>query len=145
MSRVAGPQASLPTGAAAARSCAPLSLSRAPLADTCRPWVPWAAHAWALTSPQQEAATTPPTPLPCRHFHLNQLVRVDGVVTRRTGVFPQQEVVFFDCHRCGTLLGPFVQNDSKEIKLKNCPECLSKGPFTVSDLTHGNTLCALLG
>ncbi len=28
-------------------------------------------------------------PLPCRHFHLNQLVRVDGVVTRRTGVYPQ--------------------------------------------------------
>lgn len=24
-----------------------------------------------------------------RHFHLNQLVRVDGVVTRRTGVYPQ--------------------------------------------------------
>ena len=27
--------------------------------------------------------------MPCRHFHLNQLVRVDGVVTRRTGVYPQ--------------------------------------------------------
>ena len=28
-------------------------------------------------------------PPQCRHFHLNQLVRVDGVVTRRTGVYPQ--------------------------------------------------------
>ncbi|KAF3235827.1 MCM DNA helicase complex subunit [Orbilia oligospora] len=32
-----------------------------------------------------------------RQSHLNALVRVSGVVTRRTGVFPQLKVVKFDC------------------------------------------------
>jgi DNA replicative helicase MCM subunit Mcm2 (Cdc46/Mcm family) len=69
---------------------------------------------------------------PCRHFHLNQLVRVDGVVTRRTGVFPQLHMVMFDCLKCGALLGPYYQQGTQEIKLMNCGACASKGPFQVS-------------
>ena len=67
-----------------------------------------------------------------RHFHINQLVRVDGVVTRRTGVFPQLERVMFDCSKCGAVLGPFLQSGDKEIKLNACAQCESKGPFTVN-------------
>lgn len=67
-----------------------------------------------------------------RHFHINQLVRVDGVVTRRTGVYPQLDRVMFDCGSCGIALGPFFQTGDKEIKLNACAACESKGPFTVN-------------
>jgi DNA replication licensing factor MCM2 len=67
-----------------------------------------------------------------RHFHLNQLVRVDGVVTRRTGVYPQLQRTFYDCMRCGAVLGPYFQTGDKEIKLGSCPSCETKGPFTVN-------------
>ena len=36
-----------------------------------------------------------------RRTNLNNLVRVSGVVTRRTGVFPQLKYVKFDCRKCG--------------------------------------------
>ena len=67
-----------------------------------------------------------------RHFHVNQLVRVDGVVTRRTGVFPQLDRVMFDCAKCGAVLGPFFQTGDKEIKLNSCAACSSKGPFALN-------------
>lgn len=67
-----------------------------------------------------------------RHFHINQLVRVDGVVTRRTGVFPQLDRVMFDCGRCGAVLGPFFQTGDREVKINACPACEAKGPFTVN-------------
>jgi DNA replication licensing factor MCM2 len=44
-----------------------------------------------------------------RQNHLNSLIRVTGVVTRRTGVFPQLKYVKFDCGKCGKVLGPFFQ------------------------------------
>lgn len=67
-----------------------------------------------------------------RHFHINQLVRVDGVVTRRTGVFPQLDKVMFDCSKCSAVLGPFYQTGDKEVKINSCAACESKGPFTVN-------------
>lgn len=69
-----------------------------------------------------------------RHGHLNTLVRVTGVVTRRSGVFPQLTLVKYDCRACGAILGPFVQdiNDTKEIRVKVCSECQGKGPFAVN-------------
>lgn len=67
-----------------------------------------------------------------RHFHINQLVRVDGVVTRRTGVFPQLDRIMFDCEKCHAVLGPHYQTGDKEIKLNLCSSCNSKGPFTVN-------------
>ena len=69
-----------------------------------------------------------------RHFHLNQLVRVDGVVTRRTGVYPQLQRTFYDCMKCGAVLGPYFQTGDREIKLGSCPSCESKGPFQVGTL-----------
>ncbi|KAI9652854.1 MAG: MCM DNA helicase complex subunit [Alyxoria varia] len=78
------------------------------------------------------------TDLPIRHTlrqlrqaHLNCLVRVSGVVTRRSGVFPQLKYVKFNC-KCGATLGPFQQEASSELKISYCQECSSKGPFTVN-------------
>lgn len=67
-----------------------------------------------------------------RNFHLNALVKVSGVVTRRTGVFPQLRLIKYDCTKCGDVLGPFAQTGDSEVKPNSCPSCQSKGPFTVS-------------
>ncbi|GBE81345.1 DNA replication licensing factor mcm2 [Sparassis crispa] len=67
-----------------------------------------------------------------RRSNLNNLVRVSGVVTRRTGVFPQLKYVKFDCRKCGAVLGPFYQDATKEVKISYCPNCEGKGPFSVN-------------
>ncbi|KAJ3206732.1 MCM DNA helicase complex subunit [Dinochytrium kinnereticum] len=67
-----------------------------------------------------------------RQSDLNTLVRVSGVVTRRSLVFPQLKYVKLDCLKCGAVLGPFFQDSVAEIRVKNCPECQSKGPFNVN-------------
>ncbi|TFK88748.1 MCM-domain-containing protein [Polyporus arcularius HHB13444] len=67
-----------------------------------------------------------------RRSHLNTLVRVSGVVTRRTGVFPQLKYVKFDCRKCGAVLGPFYQDSTREVKISYCPNCEGKGPFAVN-------------
>lgn len=64
-----------------------------------------------------------------REIHLNSLVRVSGVVTRRTGVFPQLKYVKFNCLKCGSILGPYYQDSNEEIKISFCTNCRSKGPF----------------
>jgi DNA replicative helicase MCM subunit Mcm2 (Cdc46/Mcm family) len=45
----------------------------------------------------------------CRHSHLNTLVRVHGVVTRRTGVFPQLDNLYYTCGACTETIGPLKQ------------------------------------
>ncbi|KAL7746617.1 MCM DNA helicase complex subunit [Sorochytrium milnesiophthora] len=67
-----------------------------------------------------------------RQAELNKLVRVCGVVTRRTGVFPQLRYVKYDCVKCGSIIGPFHQDAANEIRVKQCPSCMGKGPFTVN-------------
>ena len=67
-----------------------------------------------------------------RQTHLNCLVRVSGVVTRRTGVFPQLKHVKFDCTKCGVVLGPFEQESNVEVRISFCQNCQSRGPFTVN-------------
>ncbi|KAI3967320.1 hypothetical protein MKW92_034780 [Papaver armeniacum] len=67
-----------------------------------------------------------------RQIHLNTMIRIGGVVTRRSGVFPQLQQVKYDCSKCGSVLGPFFQNSYSEVKVGSCPECQSKGPFTVN-------------
>lgn len=67
-----------------------------------------------------------------RQAHLNCLVRVSGVVTRRSGVFPQLKYVKFDCGKCGATLGPFHQDSNVEVKISFCQMCQSRGPFTVN-------------
>ncbi|KAJ3132381.1 MCM DNA helicase complex subunit [Physocladia obscura] len=67
-----------------------------------------------------------------RQNDLNTLIRVQGVVTRRTGVFPQLKFVKFNCMKCGHVMGPFQQDAVSEIKLNNCEDCQSRGPFAVN-------------
>ncbi|RCI12812.1 hypothetical protein L249_0544 [Ophiocordyceps polyrhachis-furcata BCC 54312] len=67
-----------------------------------------------------------------RQSHLNCLVRVGGVVTRRTGVFPQLKYVKFDCAKCGVTLGPFQQENNVEVKISFCQNCQSRGPFAIN-------------
>ncbi|KAF2267390.1 MCM-domain-containing protein [Lojkania enalia] len=67
-----------------------------------------------------------------RQSHLNCLVRVSGVVTRRSGVFPQLKYVKFNCTKCGVTLGPFHQDSNVEVKISFCQNCQSRGPFTVN-------------
>ena len=59
-----------------------------------------------------------PRPLPPPQTHLNALINVVGVVTRRTAVFPQLKVVHFTCVKCGSLVGPFHQTDQAEIQVR---------------------------
>jgi len=66
-----------------------------------------------------------------RQSHLDQLVETSGVVTRRTGVFPQLQMVVYDCVKCAYKNGPFVQTD-QEVKPMSCSNCQSKGPFSVN-------------
>lgn len=67
-----------------------------------------------------------------RQNHLEKLVRVSGVVTRRSGVLPQLKYVKMDCGRCGEVLGPFFQDAASEIRISFCSNCSSKGPFTIN-------------
>lgn len=67
-----------------------------------------------------------------RQSHLGCLVRVSGVVTRRTGVFPQLKYVRFNCTKCGVILGPFQQELNVEVKISYCQNCQSRGPFTLN-------------
>eukprot|EP01125_Pyxidicula_operculata_P005863 TRINITY_DN2050_c0_g5_i1.p1 TRINITY_DN2050_c0_g5~~TRINITY_DN2050_c0_g5_i1.p1 ORF type:complete len:930 (-),score=221.70 TRINITY_DN2050_c0_g5_i1:43-2832(-) len=68
-----------------------------------------------------------------RQVHLNSLVRVAGVATRRTSVFPQLTQLSYTCMNCKKVLGPYIQeNAATEAKPTECPECLKKGPFILN-------------
>lgn len=68
-----------------------------------------------------------------RQAHLNCLIKISGVVTRRTGVFPQLQEVMYDCGKCGFIVGPiYQQKGGEEIRPGSCPECQSKGPWKVN-------------
>lgn len=68
-----------------------------------------------------------------RTAHLNFLIKVSGVVTRRTSVFPQLKLVKVNCPACGTVIGPFTQQNHQEIKLNSCPECQYRGGFPINN------------
>ncbi|CAE7186886.1 unnamed protein product [Symbiodinium sp. KB8] len=67
-----------------------------------------------------------------RHEHLNVLVRVSGVVTRRTGVFPQLKVARYTCTKCGNVTEPVVVGRDGEARLGACTECQARGPFALN-------------
>jgi len=63
---------------------------------------------------------------------MNRMIQTTGVVTRRSGVFPQLKYVKFECVKCKAILGPYYQDSDKEIKVGRCGECSSQGPFSVN-------------
>jgi DNA replication licensing factor MCM2 len=61
-----------------------------------------------------------------RQIHLNAFIKVSGVVTRRTGVFPQIKLVLWKCTKCGNRQGPYeVRPMSEPTHPTKCPECQS--------------------
>lgn len=67
-----------------------------------------------------------------RENNLNNLIKVKGVVSRRTGVFPQLKYVKFTCLKCSAVLGPFIQESHTEVKISFCTNCQSKGPLKIN-------------
>ncbi|XP_054160995.1 DNA replication licensing factor mcm2-like [Oppia nitens] len=67
-----------------------------------------------------------------RQLHLNQLIRTHGVITSTTTVLPQLSLVKYDCIKCKYILGPFIQNQTEEVRPGSCPECQSSGPFSIN-------------
>lgn len=82
-----------------------------------------------------------------RRAHLDGLVKVSGVITRRSGVFPQLKLAYYDCIKCKFTTGPFriedtsshssgpdgSQRDVSEMHSPSmCPECESEGPFKLN-------------
>merc|ERR1719329_39160 len=63
--------------------------------------------------------------------HLNKLVKVRGVVTKRSGVFNQVKRLYLRCAKCNWPSGPFDVMEEKDLKPGSCIECQSKGPWRV--------------
>jgi len=67
-----------------------------------------------------------------RHSHLNMLIKVSGVITRRTRMFPKLERIKYDCAKCGYTIGPYIQRGKEKIRPKKCYQCGLKGPFQLN-------------
>ncbi|EER16710.1 DNA replication licensing factor MCM2, putative [Perkinsus marinus ATCC 50983] len=71
-----------------------------------------------------------------RAFHINKLVNVVGVVTRRSVLLPKLRVLYLTCMNCQFLCGPFDLSASEEsgtsFKPGHCPECQNTGPYAVN-------------
>ena len=65
-----------------------------------------------------------------RWVHLFKLVKVTGVVTRRTGVNPQLKIAVYNCLKCGEKKGPiYLKNDAVSLDLGKCGQCQSFSGF----------------
>jgi DNA replication licensing factor MCM2 len=49
-----------------------------------------------------------------RQQHLNALIKIRGVVTKRTNVFPQLKESYYRCIHCGDVKGPIYHNNNDE-------------------------------
>ena len=47
-------------------------------------------------------------------LNLNALIKIKGVVTKRTAVFPELREKYFRCGSCGDLKGPLYHNNSED-------------------------------
>lgn len=67
--------------------------------------------------------------------HLNQLVSVNGVVTKRSKVFNEVQRLYLRCAKCNYPSGPFDVAVDTQLKPGACIECQSKGPWRVDRQT----------
>lgn len=66
------------------------------------------------------------------YIHLNTLVKVTRVVTRRSGVFPRLHIVNLNCE-CNRLQSPNTSTSARPEKtITICEACGSKRPFTIN-------------
>jgi DNA replication licensing factor MCM2 len=77
-----------------------------------------AIHSFPLGEPIRELCTK----------HLNKLVNVNGVVTKRSVVQNQVKRLYLRCAKCNFPSGPFDVAEEKDLKPGSCIECQSKGP-----------------
>lgn len=49
-----------------------------------------------------------------RQVHLNALIKIRGVVTKRTAVFPELKQFYNRCLNCGNVSGPFFVNNDEQ-------------------------------
>lgn len=65
-----------------------------------------------------------------RQLHLNALVKFRGVVTKRSGVYPQYYKMYLRCV-CGDLKGPTYHANLQEAKqyAGTCIRCQRMGPY----------------
>lgn len=62
---------------------------------------------------------------------INLLIKLEGVVTRRSGVYPQICQAVFTCMKCAASIGPLEQQVNRDVRPGQCPECETRGPFTL--------------
>lgn len=83
-----------------------------------------------------------------RKGHLDTLIKVNGVVTRRSSVYPQLKIAFYDCVRCKGVMGPHYVDESSMMSSSGpdgrakdaatlhlpsaCSICSSEGPFRLN-------------
>jgi len=80
-----------------------------------------AIHGFPIREPIRELCTK----------HLNKLVNINGVVTKRSGVFNQVKRLHLRCAKCNFPCGPFDVVDEKDLRPGSCVECQSRGPWRV--------------
>lgn len=66
-----------------------------------------------------------------RNENLGSLIRIKGIVTRRSGIFPRTFLAQYICLKCRETFGPFLVENETDFRPSNCPECQSRGPFTI--------------
>jgi len=84
-----------------------------------------AIHNFPLSEPIRE--------LNCNH--LNKLVNVEGVVTKRGLVQNQVKRLHLRCAKCNYPSGPFDVSEEQDLRPGSCIECQSKGPWRVDRQT----------
>lgn len=83
-----------------------------------------------------------------RRSHLDTLIKVNGVVTRRTTVYPQLKMAYYDCIKCKGVMGPYRIDEASMMSSSGpdgsakdaaamhqpstCAFCASEGPFRLS-------------
>lgn len=64
--------------------------------------------------------------------NIGHMVKLRGVLTKRTSVYPKLKSAFFICTKCGEKNGPFNYNNvNDDIIIGSCPVCQSNGPYTL--------------
>jgi len=64
--------------------------------------------------------------------NIGHMIKLKGVVTKRTSVYPKLKTAYFICVKCGEKNGPFHYNSiNDQIIIGSCPVCQSNGPYTL--------------
>lgn len=71
-----------------------------------------------------------------RQDSLNSLIKIRGVCTKRTTVFPELVQAYYKCNNCGFVEGPiYLDRDNTAHLLGPCQVCRAKAGFHVEEFT----------